>query len=110
MGISESSFRYCGPKPQSREAGILMLADTVESVIRSSIRRNPGRLDAVVARAIQTRLADGQLTECNLTFREIDQIQAAFTRVLTAIHHHRVEYPAMDGAEERAIAGAGSGR
>lgn len=109
--ISEDSFRYPGPKPQSREAGILMLADTVESVVRSTSRRNPGRTDAIVARIVQNRLADGQLAECDLTLRELDQIQAAFTRVLTAIHHTRIEYPAAaEPQEERLIASAGSGR
>ncbi|MDQ2731180.1 MAG: HDIG domain-containing protein [Armatimonadota bacterium] len=109
--ISEDSFRYSGPKPQSREAGILMLADTVESVLRSTSRRNPGRTDAIVARIVQNRLTDGQLSECDLTLRELDQIQTAFTRVLTAIHHTRIEYPAAaEPMEERLTASAGSGR
>jgi membrane-associated HD superfamily phosphohydrolase len=110
-GIPECCFHYCGPRPQTREAGILMLADTVESVVRSSLRKHPGRVDAIVARAIQGRLAEGQLKECDLTFREIDTIQAVFVRVLSAIHHHRIEYPAAAGASaERLVAGAGSGR
>jgi len=109
-GISENAFRYGGPKPQTREAGILMLADTVESAVRSQIRKNPARVDAMVARVINSRVADGQLAECDLTFREIDQIAAAFARVLTAMHHGRIEYPSADPIEEKWTASAGAGK
>jgi len=109
-GISESAFRYSGPKPQSREAGILMLADIVESTMRSTTRKNPARIEATIARVVQRGLADGQLAECDLTLREIDQIQAAFARVLAAIHHSRMEYPTAEPAEERWLASAGADR
>jgi cyclic-di-AMP phosphodiesterase PgpH len=109
-GISQMAFRYPGPRPQTREAGILMLADAVESGIRAAVPRNPGRLDAVVARIVQQRLTDGQLAECDLTLREIDQIQAAFTRVLSAMHHSRIDYPAATAPEEGLMVSAGSAR
>ena len=87
-----------------------MLADIVESTMRSTIRKNPARIEATIARVVQRCVSDGQLAECNLTLREIDQIQAAFARSLAAIHHSRMEYPTVEPAEERWLASAGADR
>jgi len=88
----EEDFRYPGPKPQSRETGILMLADTCEAAVRAMRGRTTGGIDATVHRLIQERLHEGQLDETDLTLRDLDRIGKAFARVLSAVHHTRVEY------------------
>lgn len=91
--VLEQQFRYSGPKPQSKEAGIVMLADAVEAASRSLTRPTPARIESLVRHIIQEKIADGQLDECGLTFREVHQIQEAFCRLLVAMLHSRVEYP-----------------
>lgn len=90
---SEADFRYPGPKPQTREAAIVMLADAVEAAVRSLGRPAPGQVEGLVRRIIKDKLRDGQLDECALTFRDLELIAAAFVRVLSGIFHSRVEYP-----------------
>lgn len=91
--VSESDFRYPGPKPHSRETAIVMLADAVEAAVRSMQRPTPGRVEGLVRKIIKERLNTGQLDESNLTLRDLDFIADAFVRVLTGMFHHRVEYP-----------------
>lgn len=91
--IEESNFRYPGPKPQTREAALVMLADSVEAASRSLKNATPAKLEGVVQRIIQERLESRQFDECNLTFRDLDKIRAAFMKVLGGIFHHRIEYP-----------------
>jgi putative nucleotidyltransferase with HDIG domain len=91
--VLEQQFRYSGPKPQSKEAGIVMLADAVEAASRSLSRLTPARIESLVEHIIQQKIADGQLDECSLTFREVHKIQEAFCRLLVAMLHSRVEYP-----------------
>lgn len=91
--VLEQQFRYSGPKPQSKEAGIVMLADAVEAASRSLSRPTPARIESLVEHIIQEKIADGQLDECSLTFSEIHKIQEAFCRLLVAMLHSRVEYP-----------------
>lgn len=91
--VSEDDFRYMGPKPQSRETAIVMLADSVEAAVRSLQKSTPGRVEGLVRKIIKERLSDGQLDESNITLRDLDQIADAFVRVLTGMFHHRVEYP-----------------
>lgn len=99
--VSEDDFRYPGPKPQSKETAIVMLADSVEAAVRSMPKPTPGRIEGLVRKIIKERLADGQLDESNITLRDLDLIADAFVKVLTGMYHHRVEYP--DGAlKERA--------
>ena len=97
----EEAFCYPGPKPQTREAGLLMLADIVEASSRTLPDTSPGRLSALVERAVQSAFADGQLDDCNLTLKDLSRIQAAFLRVLAGIHHHRVTYPGQPAPEKR---------
>ena len=102
--IAESDFRYPGPKPQSKEAGVIMLADSVEAAVRSaavsgrlfeqSAEHGRAMLESIVRSVIEERLQDGQLDECDLTLREIDSIRAAFVQILLGIYHPRIEYPA----------------
>lgn len=91
--VLEQQFRYCGPKPQSKEAGIVMLADAVEAASRSLSRPTPARIKSLVNHIIQEKIADGQLDECTLTFSEVHEIEEAFCRLLGAMLHSRVEYP-----------------
>ena len=91
--VDEQDFRYPGPKPQSKETAVVMLADGVEAAVRSLSRSTPGRIEGLVRRLIKDRLESGQLDESNLTLRDLDKIADAFVRVLTGIFHKRVEYP-----------------
>lgn len=93
QAVKEEDYRYPGPKPQTREAAILMLADTVEAATRSLTDPTPARLRGVVQRVINDIFADGQLAECDLTLRDLHIIATSFVRILTGIFHHRIEYP-----------------
>ncbi len=94
--VREEAFRYPGPKPQTREAAILMLADAVEAAARTLTERTPGRFQALVRTIVNAIFADGQLNECELTFRELRLIEESFIRGLSGIYHHRVDYPGFD--------------
>lgn len=91
----EQDFRYENPKPQTKEAAILMMADTVEAAVRSKKDATPGQIEGFIRTLIKGKLNDGQFDECELTFRDLDQIAVAFTRVTNGIYHKRVEYPSQ---------------
>ncbi|TLN16167.1 HD domain-containing protein, partial [bacterium] len=91
--VNEEDFRYEGPKPQTKEAALVMMADSVEAAVRSLQKPTPGRIEGLVRRIIKEKLHDGQLDECDLTFKDLDVIANAFVRVLSGIFHARVEYP-----------------
>ncbi len=93
--ISEDEYRYEGPKPQTKEAAIVMLADSVEAAVRSMTNRTPGKVEGLVRKIIKEKLHDGQLEECDLTFKDLDKIASAFVKVLSGIFHSRIEYPDM---------------
>ncbi len=99
--VREEIFRYPGPRPQTREAGILMLADMVEAASRSLSDHSLGRLSSLVNRIVQSAFSEGQLDDCNLTLRDLNRIQEAFMRVLVGIHHHRIHYPEQDDAPKK---------
>ena len=86
-------FRHGGPKPQSREAAITMLADSVEASVRSLSSRDEGAIRAMVTRIIEERIADDQFDECDLTLRDIELIREAFVKQLLGMYHQRVAYP-----------------
>lgn len=90
--ILEQHFRYEGPKPRSREAALVMLADTVEAASRCLDSPSPSRLANFVHDLLEMRRADGQLDESDMTFRDLARIEEAFVRTLSAIHHQRVDY------------------
>jgi len=90
---SESEFRYPGPKPQTKEAAIVMLADTVEGAVRSLPQITPMKIEAVVHTMAMKRLQDSQFDECDLTLRELSQIEASVSNGLTAHYHGRIAYP-----------------
>jgi cyclic-di-AMP phosphodiesterase PgpH len=91
--IQESAFRYPGPKPQTKEAGILMVADAVESASRTLSEPTPARIEGLVRDLIEKRLRDGQFDECGLTLREIGEIRESLIKSLIGIYHGRVKYP-----------------
>lgn len=92
-GVVEEDFRYDGPRPQSKETAIVMLADASEATARTLKHPTPPNIEQVVRRIIRERLDDGQLDDSNLTLKELDTIAQTFTRVLTGVFHQRIEYP-----------------
>lgn len=92
--IIEEDFRYDGPKPQTKEAALIMLADACEAAVRSIAKPNMNRIENTVRRIINERLRDGQLNECDLTLRDLNVIGDVFIRVLCSTCHSRIEYPA----------------
>ncbi|MFO7815778.1 MAG: HDIG domain-containing protein [Halanaerobiales bacterium] len=93
--IKESDFRYDGPKPQTKEAALIMLADTVEAAVRSKnfSKNNHNRIELFVKELIREKLNDRQLDESTLTLHELDEIADSFVQILTGIYHKRIEYP-----------------
>ncbi|MFN9720263.1 MAG: HD family phosphohydrolase, partial [Planctomycetota bacterium] len=94
----ESSFRYPGPKPQSRETAVLMVADAVESASRTLKEPTPKRIQSLVHEITMKRLLDGQFDECNLKMNEIRMIEESLIKSLLAAHHGRVRYPGQKPA------------
>ncbi len=91
--IIEADFRYEGPRPQSKEAALIMLADACEAAVRSIGKPNKNRIEATVRKIIRERLHDGQLDECNVTLKDLNVIGDVFIRVLSSMFHTRIEYP-----------------
>ncbi|MFO7706694.1 MAG: HDIG domain-containing protein [Desulfobacterales bacterium] len=90
--VKEEDFRYPGPKPRSREAALVMLADVVEAASRTLENPTPARIKGHVQGLINRVLEDGQLDECDITLKDIHQIAASFNTILNGIHHNRIEY------------------
>jgi putative nucleotidyltransferase with HDIG domain len=95
---SESEFRYAGPKPKAKEAAIIMLADAVEGAVRSLGEVSLAKVEAVVHNIAMRRLQDGQFDECDLTLRELSQIEASLSKSLAAHYHGRIAYPTAPDA------------
>lgn len=91
--VDERDFRYLGPKPQTKEAGLVMLADAVEAASRTLADPTPARIQGLVQKIINDIFIDGQLDECELTLKDLNAIAKSFNIILNAIHHHRIEYP-----------------
>jgi putative nucleotidyltransferase with HDIG domain len=91
--VDEATFRYPGPKPQTKEAGVMMLADGVESACRSLVDPTPARIESLVHEIAQKRLLDGQFDECELTLKELRVIEVSLVKSLIAVYHSRVKYP-----------------
>ena len=94
--VKENEFRYPGPKPHTKEMGILLLADAVEAGSRTVQEPTPGRIQGMIDQIVKNVLEDGQLDECELTLKDIEKISAAFFWVLTNAFHHRIDYPGFD--------------
>ncbi len=106
--INPDDFRYPGPKPQTKEAAILMLADSVEAVSRTLTDPSPGRTRARIHKTIHEILEDGQFDECGVTMADLAKIEDAFVDVLAGMHHQRIEYPSGDEQAEKAEGNASS--
>lgn len=91
--IDERDYRYHGPKPQTREAALIMLADAVEAASRTLTEPTPARIKGMVKKLINNIFIDGQLDECNLTFKDLHLIARSFNRILGGIFHNRIDYP-----------------
>lgn len=110
--LDELNFRYPGPKPRSRETAVLMLADAVESASRTMQGANQSDIRALIDRLVEQRLRDGQLSESNLNFDDLEKIKATFERLLSAILHRRISYPTPEeiGRLRRGSAANGAGQ
>lgn len=106
--VSEDDFRYPGPKPQTKEAGLVMLADVVEAASHTLENPTPARIQGLVQRLINHVFSDGQLDECELTLKDLHQIAKSFNQILAGIYHHRVEYTESQTKGEGKKAGAGT--
>ncbi len=91
--VKEEDFRYPGPKPQTKEAGLVMLADMVEAASRSLSDPTPSRIQGTVHKMINQAFSDGQLDECELTLKDLHEIAKSFNKTLVGIFHQRIKYP-----------------
>jgi putative nucleotidyltransferase with HDIG domain len=91
--IIEADFRYEGPTPQTKEAALVMLADSCEAAVRSLAKPNVNRIEATVRKIVREKLHEGQFDNCNLTLKDLDIISEVFIRVLSSMFHTRIEYP-----------------
>jgi hypothetical protein len=96
--VSDRDFRYPGPKPQSLEAAVLMLADTIESASRTLVDPTPARITNLVNSISRKKMDDGQFDECGLTFLQLNLVRSSLVKSLTAIYHARVRYPGQQSA------------
>jgi putative nucleotidyltransferase with HDIG domain len=95
--VDEGNYRYPGPKPQTREAGIMMLADGVEAATRSLREPTPGSVKAMIEKIFNRCITDGQLDQCPLTLKDLHHVGDVFAQTLLAIHHQRIPYPEPGG-------------
>lgn len=94
--VKEGNFRYEGPKPQSREAAVVLLADSVEAAVRSLPDKTKGKIEGLIRKIIKDKLDDGQLDNCDLTLKDLNEIANAFMTVLSGFFHERTEYPELE--------------
>ena len=93
--VGENEYRYPGQKPQTREAALVMIGDSIEAAARTLSDPTPARLQGLVNKIINVKFTDGQLDECDLTLKDLHLMAKAFIRILTSIYHKRIEYPDM---------------
>jgi putative nucleotidyltransferase with HDIG domain len=103
LEVDESKFHYPGPRPQSKENGILMLADVSESTVRALKPRSAEEIDEIVQKVIAHHLDAGQLDECELTIADLRKIRTAFVDILQGVHHPRIKYPEPVKAEVEVV-------
>ncbi|MDX2447590.1 MAG: HDIG domain-containing protein [Desulfobacterales bacterium] len=102
--VKIEDFKYPGPRPQTREAGLVMLADVLEAASRTMANPTPSRIQRLVQELINRIFSEGQLDNCELTLKDLHNIARSFKKILTGIHHHRIEYP------ETALLTGGNGK
>ncbi len=93
VSVKEEDFRYPGPKPQTKEAGLVMLADVVEAASKTLVEPTVARIQGMVQKMVNKIFSDGQLDECELTLKDLHEIAKSFNMTLSGIFHHRIEYP-----------------
>ena len=98
--VNEEDFRYAGPRPETREAAILMLADQVEAAARTLQDPSPSQIRSMIRRIIQSTIQDRQFDECDITMKDLDRILEAFQRVISGMNHHRIEYPGFEFSKQ----------
>ncbi len=98
--VSESEFRYPGPKPRSRETAILMVCDGCEGAVRALSEPTSTRIESTVHQVFMDRLRDGQFDQCDITLRELHLVEQSLVKSLCAIHHGRIKYPKSGGASK----------
>lgn len=94
--VDEKEFRYPGPKPQFKEAAIMMLADSCEAAARSLLRPDPENINTIVSKIFDAIVSDGQLDECDLSLRELTKVRESISASLVAIYHARIDYPGFN--------------
>jgi hypothetical protein len=99
--IDPTAFQYPGPRPQSRETAIVMLADSTEAVVRANSDRSPEHIRQLVDEVIAERVSEGQLDESDLTLRDLRTIAESFKSTMRAVYHPRVQYPEPSALETR---------
>ncbi len=109
--VDEKGFRYPGPKPQTKEAGIVMLADAIEAASKTLADQSPARLQWLSEKMINKIFTDGQLDECELTLKDLHSITRSFNRVFAGIYHQRIDYPEpVELLKEEGVEGSGKER
>ncbi len=106
--IEDASFRYPGPKPQSKEAAIMMMADSVEAASRTLTNPTPAQIQGMIDRLVDTIVADRQFEECDITMRDVSLVKESFLKVLTGFYHRRIDYPGYDFKQIGSDSGKGS--
>lgn len=101
--IKQENYRYEGPKPQTKEAAVVMLADSVEAAVRSMTDRTEGKIEALIRKIIKDKLDDGQLDLCQLTLTDLNTIANSFMRVLSGYFHAREQYPEINSSIKKDI-------
>lgn len=101
--VKQENFRYEGPRPQSKEAAVVMLADSVEAAVRSMTDKTEGKIEGLIRKIIKDKLDDGQLDMCELTLSDLDTIAKSFMRVLSGYFHAREQYPEIKDSLKKDI-------
>ena len=91
--VQEEEFRYSGPRPQTKESAVILLADSIEAAVRSLDVKDPIKVEEMVRKIVNTKIADNQLSDANITFKEIEIIINSFLKTFGAIYHERIKYP-----------------
>jgi metal dependent phosphohydrolase len=91
--VQEEEFRYSGPRPQTKESAVILLADSIEAAVRSLDVKDPIKVEEMVRRIVNAKIADNQLSDANITFKEIEIIINSFLKTFAAIYHERIKYP-----------------
>ena len=103
--VDERRFRYPGPRPQTKETAVVMLADTVEASVRAASNRSAAGLDQLVGMAVNERILEGELEDSGLTLRDLEAIKRSFVQQLRGVYHRRIEYPPISVPDAEEVRG-----